>query len=320
MEESEFPHYSLDQIEVNFTRVINSKKKEPAPLIIHESRKEETKYDSATMSKIDTSYNSAVKIYLEKCELSDSAHLISPLSERSRREIESIKRRLHEDYINVLIVGGYGTGKTSFCEQFVRGTFPDYKPTNFDVNYIKEHKSLGFKFEILVTDTCSTGDYTSLFPQRGIKEADIIIIMASVNDDASCDEFLESQIRNIKAVKEVMEYNYYTMMVLLNKIDLISDDVRSDKKKRRYVKNFEKARLRCEELDVSFRGCTCIHTTIVNMTMQTILARYISKLPFAPYPSKIRDGKKKKKKKKKSPAMARSGGHRVLSLFRLKKK
>jgi len=311
MQETEFPFYSPDLIQVNLTRMTDSSKKTPL-LLIDKPIKKEKKYDSASISKIDTSYNSAVKIYLDKCELSESSHLTAPLSERSKREMESIKRRLINEYINVLVIGGYGTGKTSFCEQFIKGIIPDYKPTNFDISYIKKHKSLGFKFEMLITDTCATGDYTSLFPQRGIKEADIIIIIASVGDDASCNEFLESQVRNIRAVKEVMDYNYYTIMVLINKIDLISDDVKNDKRKKRYMTNFDQAKLKCEELCIPYRGCTCIHTTIVNMTMQTILTKYISNLPFTPVSTKIKKDRKKKK-------FTRSG-HSVLSLFQLKNK
>ena len=287
-------------------------------------------------------YESALEVYLDRCELTNYSLSSLPLSERPKRVVDSIKKRLNDKYVNILIAGGHGAGKTSFTEQFIKGTYSVYSPSNFNVNYIKTCKCLGITFDVLLTDTCANGELTSFFPKLGIKEADIIIIILSVVEKDSpyaCIRFLENYIDIVRNVKDLMEYQYYNIIVLANKIDLLSTSstlsVVRDEVKSKYMDNYECIREKCLELDIPFQGCTCINTTVVEMTMQKILARYISGLPFTPtkLTTKVKsldemkisqrktEKKKKKKKKKKGPStLKHHRGSGILSRLKFRKK
>uniref|UniRef100_A0A7S4KVC1 Uncharacterized protein n=1 Tax=Paramoeba aestuarina TaxID=180227 RepID=A0A7S4KVC1_9EUKA len=126
--------------------------------------------------------------------------------------------QLPQDKINIAVLGGSYTGKTSLCCQYVENKFPE---NEWDVlSYRKEITFEGQQLILEIVDTFGNEQFTAM-RDLFIRESDLILLVYSVDNRTSFDELL----RILEQIKLVKHKKFYTnsVMVVGNKKDIPED-------------------------------------------------------------------------------------------------
>ena len=163
--------------------------------------------------------------------------------------------------IKIVVVGSSGTGKTSFCNQWMKGFFSDeYKATIMSEFTNKMYNYNGNYYRVQIWDLA--GQDKNIYASKLFtKDAHGCLILC----DATKPETLETTLKWKKAVDENTKFidgTFIPIILVQNKIDLVEEKQEDEEVLKSYVdkNNF-----------LTFTRTSCKNNENINETMDYLL-------------------------------------------------
>lgn len=171
--------------------------------------------------------------------------------------------------IKIVIVGNSGVGKTSFCNQWIKGIFKeDYKVTVISEFSYKIYEYKGNYYKIQFWDI--GGQDKNIYTTRVFtKDADGCLILC----DITKPESLQHSLKWKKAIDDKSKFKdgeFLPCLLIQNKIDLVSEEELNNEEDLKTMVN--------EHNFISYSRISCKNNTNIDETMDYFLSYIIEKL------------------------------------------